>query len=965
MPQPLQIGDKNSALFDGLTGFWTRFWRDTQDLHAYYNASEIYIGQAYLDMLSGVLNHGIVDQPVFNKEYWRLFEIKENEISFKEGVSVAEDRYVYDMPGSIRTADFLQNSIFDPTVLYERGVDFDVLDIDGYARFKTDPFREYLDTDGALLPKPGIAWRSVDIQVGNQFRDVEREVDWRDDSETKPGDILRLLAQAVDIRRDDAGANPGLIFYALGAYRFYTAYDLSLDAGVGDVIQVYGSGTVYDGYYIIKEIPVPYFPGGYVELEETFYAPLITSPGTLNWKLIKMSYFDFFSKDFLVDYIEAQYLVGGIEAPYQLGLKEPIVYAVVRDVAEPDVIGLPVSPVLPTDLGYTHIIPGSLKVFALRDDGEGKVREGEDYTVNYLTGWLYPMTVPPGHWDPASINTCSFQYQRELVKSAGGAVVERAVGTVKQLGMWVPEVEVDRFNLYYHYGYLLNRFEASSETYKAFLRGIMHLYVHGPIFERMVSGMNVVAGYPLIRMDGEVLQSYFNGIDAQSPTDGQIVGAAKTFTTTAVTYTFTELDIGGYIIFPNALSAFNRGKFRILDLIDAQTVLLESPYVMVDEGPPLEWVLSRDYAKVVVTDKYTYKYPYFVPMRPDIEDPLSIGTLTFKAFEAITLAFTLTDYVESPLWWVNKTIPYTLFPTTNLFRRIASDGLIENIFDPDDLAMFDDPGLFFDADEDGVVSTLDHQYRHSVGFILFDKYLKYHMFYVEISPDLELPASFKSDFEDMVLVTKPAYTYPYVEPNEAFLDVGWLTDTFNISAFKFYWGELESILLAGNELTFDAETDLAFDDYFTYVEHMGVPLVFPTPPVFPLVLAPGERPIVVNIRATAGGLPVLEGIHYAVHYDPNDPMFGMVELNLAYPPWDPGGFVDLECAAIVNAAAILPLIPDTTVGYTPLIFDGGDPAYVREAMSAVSAKTEHVDRPLSLKIDVNWPGGVSYDYDSV
>jgi hypothetical protein len=343
-------------------------------------------------------------------------------------------------------------------------------------------------------------------------------------------------------------------------------------------------------------------------------------------------------------------------------------------------------------------------------------------------------------------------------------------------------------------------------------------------------------------------------------------------------------------------------------------------------------------------------------IRTDIEDPDSIDKLTFKSFEALTTAFMVTDYIEAPTWWIGKTIPYSLFPTPNLLRRIASDGLFEHVFDPADMASFDDPGLYFDGDDDGNVTTLDHQYRHNVGFILFDKYLKYHMFYVEIHPDLELPPTFKSDFEDMVLVVKPTYTYPYVEPNEAFLDEGTLWDEFNIAAIKLFWGDQESISPGDNELAFDAETDLAFDDYFTYADHPALPLPFPVPLTFPLILLPGERPLVVSIHATIGGKPVLEGVNYTVHYDPNDPMFGLVERNPLDPAWDaiPGTY-DLECAVLVNAAAILPLFPDTRLGYTPLIFDGLDPAYVRKDMHALSVRTEHVERPISLHIDTGVP----------
>jgi len=104
---PLDIGDKHSTLFRGLSGFWQKFFKDAPDIEAYYQAAEIYLGQAYLDLLGAILNIGVVDTPIFNKEYWKLFVIKENEVNFKQGITLADDRYIYDMPGDIVIILFL------------------------------------------------------------------------------------------------------------------------------------------------------------------------------------------------------------------------------------------------------------------------------------------------------------------------------------------------------------------------------------------------------------------------------------------------------------------------------------------------------------------------------------------------------------------------------------------------------------------------------------------------------------------------------------------------------------------------------------------------------------------------------------------------------------------------------------------------------------------------------------------
>jgi hypothetical protein len=117
-------GDKSSVLFQSLSGFWQRFFRDTEDLEAFYQASETYLGQVYLDLMSSVLGTGLTDAPLFNKEQWKLFLIDETQIQFRQGVTSADDRYVYDPPGPVVNLTTLQNTIFDPQVVYDRDVDF-------------------------------------------------------------------------------------------------------------------------------------------------------------------------------------------------------------------------------------------------------------------------------------------------------------------------------------------------------------------------------------------------------------------------------------------------------------------------------------------------------------------------------------------------------------------------------------------------------------------------------------------------------------------------------------------------------------------------------------------------------------------------------------------------------------------------------------------------------------------------
>jgi hypothetical protein len=872
MPKPLEIGDKYSSLFYGLSGFWQRFFRDTPDLQAYYNASEYMLGEVYLDLLSNVLGVSISDVPIFDKGYWKLFVIGENDLNFEEGASVEEDRYAYDMPGDTVEVDFLQNTIFEPTITFERDVEFDLKDEDGLLRFKLDPFRELLDDEGNWYPAPGISWRLATIEVGNQFTDVVRTLDWRENSLVKSGDTLRLLAYNdstwVPVQEGSAGE-----FLYPGSLIFTDVSAVFNETHVGDIIQVTESPSDdVVGYYIVKSFD-PSYPDK-VYLEEAYGVPLVATSADLRWKHTKAVYYESFVQDYAVNHIEDTYLVGDSDKPYPIDENFTYVYAVVRDLAEPEEVGVQINnyPNVTDSLGR-HIIPGTMDVRALRIDKRNVV-EGVDFTVDYLRGKIIPTLYPATgsmsgtdgtitagtvaqfsspttlfsafdvgssinittsinventgifvisavisptiveladsnemvsetpvawtiyrsenapYWDGASsVRVCSYSRMREVLFTAGGKTSERYSSRIKQISLWAPEVSIDNFTLYYNFGSLLNRFEASSEAYREFLRGIMYLYMSGPILQRTNSALNVVAGFPVIHTDGEVLAAYEDGVDATG-TDG-IIAAGDPSTLTSASMTFTELDIGGYVTFPEVVNDANRGAFLIDSIIDEHTVALRSTYSLVNESFT-SWILSRYNVKKVTTttpsgDTTVYSYPFHVPMRADLSDSKNIGVLTFSAFEYLTDAFQVLDYLEESHWWHNKYIPEILWANTTAARRLAADTLYANIISPADDARIGDPGFFIGADDngevyeptDGVGNPVDI-HRHTAAFCLFDRYLKFHMTYISWSADLQLDAQFTEDLNEIILITKPAYTYPYVEPSDDFEDELELWDTLSI-----------------------------------------------------------------------------------------------------------------------------------------------------------------------------------------
>lgn len=965
MPQPFEIDDYASSLFDGLSGFWQRFFRDTNDLHAFYRASEQLLGQVYLDLLSSVLSTGIADTPVFNKEYWKLFLIQERDLSFVESQYASEDRYKYDMPGTAVSLVLMQNAIFNPSVTFEKDIDFDLKDDDGYVYFRRDIFNEVIDPNtGYLSPLSGVAWRMTEITVGNSLTDAALPVGstWESSTSVKKGDSLSLMAyRGIERNRGTVGQ----ITTTGNASFIADVGTIFEESDIGDIIEVYASGTgEYVGYYLIRDLH--YTDTNTVYLDLTFNLPIVTSSADLKWVHYKAVYFDAPDEIYEVDYFDKEKIIGNYNTPLPLQYPSPLVYAVIRDVSNNQVVGQELDPYAASylfgvwDDRTQVLVPNSLTVSAIRASDNKAVVEGEDYVVDYYKGIVTPITL----WSTFVTPTCSYMYRKQVLLSAGGKVNELAYNQVRELSLWVPEVMVDRYTLYNNYGYLLNRFSASSETYKAFLRGIMYLYVSGPKLYVVEAALNVAAGYPVIISDGEIFTHYDSGINA-SGTDG-VFTSGDQYLFSSASASFTNDDMGAWLDVTSVLNEANNNKFKIINVVDSNTVEVEAAFAVVDETG-LDWVLSWTYQQTITTKttqsgiRY-YKYPLNVPVRTDLLDPSNYDKLTFEAFEILTTAFQVTDYIEDPQWWHDKYIPGVLWPNTTADRRFATTMLYANIINPEDDARIDDPGLFMDADDQGIVvaptqglsPALANIYRHSVAFCIMDQFLKFHMFFVDIDPAVDLTAQFRDDMANLVLIVKPSYTYPYVETGDVFIDNLALLDTLR-AEFGFDF-TLDGIDFADCSLKLDQPYNL--DDFYSYAFYSAASQGIASPPAAPFTLAvsPGQHIVNCTIHATADGVQVLEGIDYTIDFDPESVDHGLVT---PLTTWDAAGDITFTARTVLlyNGAS-----PDTTVGFTPLMIDGLQPGYVRATIATPYEKTEMVERAIEVTIDTNYPLGVPYVY---
>lgn len=282
------------------------------------------------------------------------------------------------------------------------------------------------------------------------------------------------------------------------------------------------------------------------------------------------------------------------------------------------------------------------------------------------------------------------------VQSRGTAYAgsDETTTTVTEIGAWSPDVLVDKYHLYYTYGYLINRVQTSSEAYRALIRGVFQLFVLGPTLERFESAISVVAGLPVVREDGEILLEYSSGAERDG-TDGEFDGSRRLFTSVSANFVHADLELQLFIV-----DGPNRGRtYGIAAILSTDTVLLtETPTT----SSGVSWELTRTGTQTVTTSKNTYTYPRAALLKDKILEPSNWGVLELRAFEVLSAVFTVTDYVETPRWWEHVTIPEELLTGYTPQRRQSTPTLFENVIGPADDGHIGDPGFFIGADSEGV-----------------------------------------------------------------------------------------------------------------------------------------------------------------------------------------------------------------------------------------------------------------------
>jgi len=165
-------------------------------------------------------------------------------------------------------------------------------------------------------------------------------------------------------------------------------------------------------------------------------------------------------------------------------------------------------------LAHEYIVKDSVKIYAGAGDqftgGLHDVKEGDEFFVNRSDGKIVQIGRLAGTWGITVLGSADYSWLMEVLGTGTTGVFDSTVTEVQvtEVAMWGPDVKVDKFHLYQNYGYLINRFAASSETYREFIRGVFQLYILGPTLQRIESALNVLVNMPVIRDDGEILLEY-------------------------------------------------------------------------------------------------------------------------------------------------------------------------------------------------------------------------------------------------------------------------------------------------------------------------------------------------------------------------------------------------------------------------------------------------------------------------
>jgi len=303
---------------------------------------------------------------------------------------------------------------------------------------------------------------------------------------------------------------------------------------------------------------------------------------------------------------------------------------------------------------------------------------------------------------------------------------------VAEIAFWIPDAQLDLFRLYDNFGYLIGRFQASSEAYRQFIRGVFQLYLLGPTLERIESALNVICALPVVRDDGETLVSYEAvGTISDDPDHARITTRRPDGNLARYLFpagTPIRSDISSYV--PGTSAAISFLSFEafteLFQVVDwTEDALWWDSIIVPQSLMPGESTARRTTVPVLYENTIG-----------QIDDP----------------------HIGDPGFFIGADDD-GIVPPWSVAGGWSSGTALAFPFAPS----FGGVGVYVAAPA----------LRRKMANVVVDKYIKRNFFYVHFDAALSVlfPSDFINDLRDLVLIAKPGYTMVYVEPASHFVDV--------------------------------------------------------------------------------------------------------------------------------------------------------------------------------------------------
>ena len=842
------LGDNGDTLLTGLSDFWQRLFADREILKSLYAASEVQLGQAYLDLVTEVLNVNLRGTPLFNREFWKLMTMREDLLQFDSEVG----KWAFDLPDQIALLQFLTNRIYDPTVILERDVDFELDEDNRRLLFDTNVFDTGLD---------GVPSRRVEI-VPTVFREGTDGIF----AIATPSTFIvtGLVRSAKD------GATP----IAIPPRRFFSPTGNFGAEDVGRTLE-FTDGFVRSG---VDGDTLPGFP-----LEFNSITAAFTSADIGRLLIYDNAGVDEIRT--IASIISATKVTVNTDLTVPLaGVSWRIQEAVGGTVETRTIIAALTPELLLLDSDVTtRLIRTSWQVkdptvFIAEDIGselaiQGPFSPGVEYVVSITSVTLVgptaglEVTVTPPIAIPADSAAILWKHQSKP--------------RVLQYAFWVPDAFIDRENLYLSFGYLLDRYEPSSESYRSLLEGIFRYFILGPTLGRTEAALNVMSGIPVIREDGEVITEIDTAeldydlivtdrrsyqIPKGSLEEGLAVGSELQAFQSLTDIFRVEDHISnpnwylGEVIPPELVPSEDSPRRNVdpqlyASLIGNEGWVIGDPgfYIGADEDRfvPIDKRGRDGHTDGVNADRMIAHFDKFFPS--DVGKTLTIEGVAFVILSvgvgpvpyvqiddgiALQAAFASLGYLSSipePLpapgsdrieitgaaltqadigryilvntgtFAGNEYVVSQVLSAEIVAVKVASTGATPAFNAGDVLTVT--LGAIWDLAERAPL-------RHTTGYLLMRDFLKQHIFSVQYDlsswPDIPFPR-LDDDIRDVLLEGKPAYVTMFFNPNNYLSDEVGVSDELDLQAVASY---LELMTEIGGTLTIGGTWDVG--DYYYY-----------------------------------------------------------------------------------------------------------------------------------------------------